>query len=275
MKPQAIKNRSPLAIDAENEREEEEREFPPPDRSKLFYKFRSLDAAGLTLKGLSDRTIWCSHFRRFNDLFEFRFEFDRHPAKTDVVFEQWRRDFPQHAATMSRKMVPIYAIEILKSMLEEFGISCFSRDPLNPLLWSYYADSYRGVSLGFEFPAAGDNVFTIDSMHQVQYRQSPRRFDVLMLKDRTQIFQKLIPYVTTKHRIWKHEAEWRYVRSEFADKAVTFPSESLKEVVFGPGTPNEARQSIRDICRQNGMSPYFASVEMNSWSYTLGINRAY
>src|ERR1700754_5141721 len=136
-----IRNRHPLAIDAEREMEEELEEFSRIDRSRLVYKFRGLDSGGFTLKSLKDCKLWCSHYKAFNDVFEFRFQYDRHPEKTDRIFEQWRRDFPKYRDTLARKMVPIYGLEIFKSLLDEFGISCFAKDALNPLMWSYYADS--------------------------------------------------------------------------------------------------------------------------------------
>ena len=89
--------RDPFWIDAQREWEEEQEELGEIDRSRYFYKFRSIDAAGYTLKSIAESCLWCSHFKSFNDLFEFRFDFDRHPAKTDEVYEIWKRDFPQYS----------------------------------------------------------------------------------------------------------------------------------------------------------------------------------
>ena len=140
-----VKNRHPLALDAEREWEEEQEALGNVDRSRYVYKFRSFDSKGYTLDALAASHLWCSHFQSFNDIFEFRFDYDRHPAKTDEMFKLWRREFPQYA-DMSRKMVPIYGIEIVKSLLDDIGVCCFAKDPLNPLMWAYYAElSYRHV----------------------------------------------------------------------------------------------------------------------------------
>jgi hypothetical protein len=110
-----IQNRSPLAIDAQREWEEEPEELGQVDRSRYVYKFRSLHDGGFTLKSLAERSLFCRHYKAFNDLFEFRFQYDRHPANTDGMFDRWRKEFPQVAPTLSRKMIPIYGIEITKA----------------------------------------------------------------------------------------------------------------------------------------------------------------
>jgi hypothetical protein len=173
---------------------------------------------------------------------------------------------------MSRKMVPIYGIEIMKGLLDDFGISCFTKDPLNPLMWSYYADSYRGMCLAFEFPQLDDGHLSGDSIHEVRYASEPLIFDLLLLKDRPQILTNLVPFVTTKHEIWKHEAEWRYVGFKEARKPVPYRKDALKEIVFGPNTSSETKAAVKAVCEENGLTPRFMSVQLNSWSYTLHLS---
>ena len=263
------RNRDPFAIDAEREREEEQEALGKIDRSRYVYKFRSFDSKGFTLDALAASHLWCSHFQSFNDIFEFRFDYDRHPEKTDEMFELWRRDFPQKS--ISRKMVPIHGIEILKLALDDFGICCFAKDPLNPLMWAYYAESHSGMCLGFEFSDRDQDHLAANSIFDVQYAKTPLVFDLLMLKDRPSIPAKLIPFVTTKHEIWRHEAECRYVGVKKAKQPVAYRKEALKEVIFGAKTPIETRAKVKEICESNGLTPRFRSVILNAWSYTLDI----
>lgn len=266
----AIENRNPLVVDAEREWEEEQEALGKIDRTRYVYKFRSFDSNGFTLNALTASHLWCSHYQSFNDISEFRFEYDRHPAKTDEMFEQWRRDFPQYQ-NMSRKMIPIYGIEIMKGFLDDFGICCFAKNPLNPLMWAYYADSHRGMCLGFEFPDVDEGYLAGKSIYEVQYADEPLIFDLLMLKDRSSILKKLIPFVTTKHEIWRHEAEWRYVGFKEAKQPTAYRKEALKEVIFGAKSPMDMRNMVRSICESNGLTPSFRSIALNAWSYTLDI----
>lgn len=45
-----------------------------------------------------------------------------------------------------------YALKIQKLIHPEFFVTCFSKDCLNSLMWSYYADSHKGVCLIYEVP---------------------------------------------------------------------------------------------------------------------------
>ena len=36
-------------------------------------------------------------------------------------------------------------------------ISCFTKQPLNPLMWAHYADSHNGVVIAFDMTKAGLN----------------------------------------------------------------------------------------------------------------------
>ena len=49
------------------------------------------------------------------------------------------------------------------SIAKKWGVLCFTRDWRNPLLWSHYADSHKGICLGFDVPA--------EVLHTVKYRQ--------------------------------------------------------------------------------------------------------
>ena len=127
------------------------------------------------------------------------------------------------------------------------------------------------MCLAFEFADIDQGHFEESSIFEVHYAKTPLVFDLLMLKDRTSILKKLIPFVTTKHEIWKHEAEWRYVGFNAAKTPVVYRKESLKEVIFGAGTPTETRTKVKAICEANGLTPRFRSITLKAWSYTLDI----
>ena len=82
------------------------------------------------------------------------------------------------------------------------------------------------MCLAFEFADIDQGHFEESSVYEVHYAKTPLVFDLLMLKDRTSILKKLVPFVTTKHEIWKHEAEWRYVGLNAAKTPVAYRKES-------------------------------------------------
>jgi hypothetical protein len=47
---------------------------------------------------------------------------------------------------------------VKRNMNDWFGIISFSRKWQNPVLWSHYADSHKGIALGFDI--TGDNILS-------------------------------------------------------------------------------------------------------------------
>ena len=57
--------------------------------------------------------------------------------------------------------------DFLNTYLEDFGILCLTRDPLNPLMWSHYGQSHTGFVIGYDVnePILGqqrDSVFNVE-----------------------------------------------------------------------------------------------------------------
>lgn len=56
------------------------------------------------------------------------------------------------------------------SLLEEYVFGCFSMDFKNPTMWSHYADSHKGMALGFEVvdEELGKNLFTVEYKTEIE-----------------------------------------------------------------------------------------------------------
>jgi hypothetical protein len=113
-------------------------------------------------------------------------------------------------------------------MALQFGVLCFSRDWHNPVLWSHYADSHRGICLGFE---------VVDERHLKA---------VSYVSDRTPLQLPPTPETMeqlnfTKYRDWSYEEELRgWFRLEERDTSTghyfyTLDEKiQLCEVIAGP-----------------------------------------
>jgi hypothetical protein len=83
------------------------------------------------------------------------------------------------------------------------GLICFSSSWNNPVLWSHYADSHRGVAIGFEVSEK--------LLFKVSYKNE--RFDLPMDSVTNQITvdeKTLHTLLSRKFSDWKYEKEWRY-----------------------------------------------------------------
>jgi len=112
-------------------------------------------------------------------------------------------------------------------MAQFYGVLCFSRRWHNPVLWSHYADSHRGICLGFE---VDDRFFK-----RVSYvnKRTPLHLPLTEKKVKQILF--------SKYRDWSYEEEFRgWCRLEERDPSsghyfYSFDEKvQLREVIAGP-----------------------------------------
>lgn len=96
----------------------------------ILYKYVSFEAA-LTI--LETKSLGFSHLEDFNDPFE--------ATALGLVDE----DVP----------VSVQSGAIKNRLSRKYAILSLTRAPLNPLMWSHYADSYKGVVIGIDTSVAG------------------------------------------------------------------------------------------------------------------------
>ncbi len=114
------------------------------------------------------------------------------------------------------------------------GLLCFSKNWHNPVIWSHYAESHKGLALGFDIE--NDNLFV---MNYVKKRIAMLRkiTDIANKKDRIKLAYRLM---TTKFHHWSYEDEVRIftrLTKDIFENGFYFEpfgkEMMLKEVVFG------------------------------------------
>ena len=121
---------------------------------------------------------------------------------------------------------------IFGQVAESLGVLCFTEAIRDPVLWSHYGDSHRGVALGFDFPAS-------EEVKPVQYSEDK---PIISLWDvDTGVGTALVSSnaLFTKATSWGYEQESRKVLRLADCKPKSglyfyeFSKLSLKEVVIG------------------------------------------
>jgi hypothetical protein len=102
--------------------------------------------------------------------------------------------------------------QYLKRALSEYmGLLCFSANWRNPVQWGHYAESHRGVCLGFEIsPAAG-----LVKVRYVKKRIAPKLR--VMRKMGPSAVEHMLDLLATKFEHWRYEQEHRLF-VQLADK---------------------------------------------------------
>lgn len=145
--------------------------------------------------------------------------------------------------------------ELWRSDLRKLRILCFCAAHTNPLLWSHYADSHRGIVLGFK-----SSGMPFSRAQRVGYsKRAPRVFSrsdfedyFLKLKPLPDVRERLGKLMTQKAKEWHYEHEWRIVNVNGGNESetysdVAFIPDSLTKVFFGCRISVPARNAIERL----------------------------
>lgn len=129
-----------------------------------------------------------------------------------------------------------------KKLLDMIGVTCFSEDVDNFLMWSHYADSHKGICLKFDWKIhedyfQGDKVIYKSKLPTIKYSSD--------IKFRNQIKR----IVTTKLKYWNYENEIRSVIDigKSRKRNPSFNPKALVGVIFGDKTSQENIDLIKRI----------------------------
>jgi hypothetical protein len=140
------------------------------------------------------------------------------------------------------------------------GIFCLTEQPNDHLMWVHYARNHSGFVIGFTAKACffRDNERRLD---KVRYRKGP---EVLAVADTKVCFYK--------SNIWRHEREWRCVRSfnSSESRSVGIVPELITQIIIG--SRMEAWQIARIMVCKTGFemdhTQFLLSTPLRkSWSF--------
>ncbi len=148
--------------------------------------------------------------------------------------------------------------------VESSGVLSLSSNPENSVMWSHYADSHKGVCLGFDFPEnwhqlddnemigiapvlyADENpfiaFFTDIINHFLETTETPEWKSVWM--------PAMAFAYGTKGKDWWYEKEHRVIRKTSGN--VAFDLSYLKEIIFGMETTQEDKALVHKILSLSG-----------------------
>ncbi len=221
-----------------------------PD-SILLYRYLDANAA---LKTIEARRFKVGRIKDFNDPFEWR------PGITGIV---------PGAEVIANTVVNSF----IEGINSQFGILCFSDTAMEPVLWSQYADSHRGVA--FEV----DYLIKPDQTQKVQYSDDRPVIDANWLNRPDGGRQYLEPMV--KKMIYHKSPGWSYEREyrvhialnecETADGLYfqPIPTDFLTRVVLGFRCPLEEAYLKKALDRVGLKDTKVVRAQMDQRSYAI------
>ena len=192
-------------------------------RPEILYKYRSLDPSSrqYTLRAISHQEVWFSSLSQFNDPFEARVL-----VSMDGDDGAWRREFgyPRPSSDKCRTMIPELD-QGVRDDAEQIGMFCLATKPDDILLWSHYADSHRGLCIGFRI--AGDSIL-LDAQ-PVEYSSDYPVIDYFRMTREQRVRAMLL----RKALHWESEQEWRALRTGPPPGLSNYPAGMLASVILG------------------------------------------
>lgn len=134
-----------------------------------------------------------------------------------------------------------------KDMVSGVGICCLSRDPLNILMWSHYANDHKGFCLEFRISLYGEQHEVSNYLewlvpHEVTYQEERPFLEIHDRSDNALDKQFLI-----KSKLWKYEAEERVIDHKRGPGIHSYDrSKILNSVIAGMKMENPELGQLND-----------------------------
>jgi Protein of unknown function (DUF2971) len=174
-----------------------------------------------------------------------------------------------------------YSKNYLQDFYQNFGLLCFSAVIKDPVVWSHYADSHRGIALGYDFDSVRDEkVF-----HRVNYDEKRpavdyARAEVLRIAadQRDEYIKHIVRSgFTSKAPSWEYEKEYRRFISLEECRMVGrhyFFSITPKEIVLGLNCRLAAQDIIRALSPGKSGNPKIKRAHLDDLNHSLIVRDA-
>lgn len=199
---------------------------------RFIYKYYSNEKNRLQ-DTLNNQTIWFSKPKVFNDPFDCMLKVDTDNTEEEII-EYVNYLCIKNNISGSRRLklisnflIPGYRFTNTNKSIEnavlKSGVSCFSKNKNNIIMWSHYANSHQGYCLKFDL-LKDPNFFMIPMI--VKYKKKYPYFN--FIRNNKDLFKFTFGY---KYNDWRYEEEIRIARQEQGN--VKINPESIVEISFG------------------------------------------
>lgn len=231
---------------------------------KLIYKYYKINT--FLYDVLISNQLYFSTFNQFNDPYDCYMTFFEKVTEEDFkvylkglklseeIVQKYLKAFSRKPDEFVKPFIDAY-----KGWINHYGICCFTKGKENILLWSHYADSHKGVCLGFDYDLMIKKFTQYDD---VEYSSEPFYFD--LKNSETSVAKTIL----RKSIDWKYEDEVRFVMER--SKTIDFYQDALLEVNFGTRCPDRDKMNIQHlVSKMNYRNCQFNNAFINEREYKV------
>lgn len=225
-----------------------------------FYKYSTINE---DLKNsIENGRLWYNTSNNFNDPFDCRAHLNYGGTEKEcrMNFEKWNRAFKIELPEINQKVWNnllkkpndfnlINSNSASNYIEESIGVTCFSENFNNTLMWSHYGNSHRGLVLEFEKDIKGS---LSRRMLPVNYFES---FPIINISDYTeeQMISIVYQVICAKGFDWEYENEWRAITTD-GSGLKKYDKSELNGVIFGLNTDEDDKKQIFELVNNSGYS---------------------
>lgn len=130
------------------------------------------------------------------------------------------------------------------TVIRDFGILSLTDDPMNYLMWSYYAKSHTGFCIGYDTVQLFNT--SKATLSQVGYTDKIPKHS---LDEEIAVFHQ--KQLSTKGKFWAHESEYRLIRMKGANSSLKIDPKIISHIYFGCNMKEKIRFEIIDFAKKH------------------------
>lgn len=244
------------------------------------YKYYGADTA---VTVLTNDTMQFSHPSIFNDPFDCNvslFEFEEETVKLhmkDLIKRDNGNNYVEQFRlnrNLNSKILPVakeFMQYIFNTENSNRGVTCFSKNSLNMLMWAHYARCHTGVCIGYDLLSLRDYIV-------LENREScliPVKYveNIIPVKN-FQGMEMLYTWFGSKHAMWHYEEEIRMISrplvlDENKKHYYEIPTDIIKEVYLGTSLNAEKREEIVKLVKDRFPHVKLFQIKPNYDTFTL------
>ncbi|MGA2624482.1 MAG: DUF2971 domain-containing protein [Bacteroidota bacterium] len=204
----------------------------------------------------------------------------------DVELTKRGTDFPNLVRSLFESntdyLVGTIKQSVINSIANNICVLSLSTARTNPLMWSHYADSHRGLAIGFD----SENQFFSKAL-RVQYRAERPRVNLFPIPETEPEKLRLAESIlATKNISWHYEEEYRLINTTTLLKdshtidsgghevlVRAFPIESVQDLIFGCNIQEDSQNSLSEIVRNKFSTASLNQAVLDTKNFQISFKR--
>jgi len=232
--------------------------------SPILYKYMNIE---IGIKALQDHTLAFTQPLAFNDPYDCTTKFIEFDNLPENYREYLVKQYFGHLdlAVQNEKLAAMYktpdefltktlSTQGMANEIKNRGVTCFSKNFNNLLMWAHYAASHTGICIGFNLEKLYLNISELSSekmMVQVDYQETFTSLNYYRHKR-----ESIIRWLKTKAKIWSYEEEIRIIMNHLDFKGDTKFIQSIDKgcfhvVYLGTRITKENETTVIELCQKH------------------------